>query len=758
MIEFANRENGISIKLMYRQLKPEDKEFLSELIKYTFPEYTFNKSNFSYEVWGDYNQYTIFGRLLKKFGQRKFGDNATIERVLNLNQLRHVLAKKIQDGKILVSDLEGRFDEDTDFQGSIESRLPNSSFDLYDEQKRGIAFLCGRKHALLGDETGLGKTVQLLSAAEIMIQDTGKPTLIFTLNATQQQWVREIGSVVGDTEISTDPSNPRRWTVLYYEMFSRDSEKVKTLIEALAKFGFGVAIFDEIHKLKHGGSNRSKAILKIVKDIPYRWGASATISANAPIDVKNQLAMIGHHLGRINEKKFKKDFSGYEYNPFTGKLEKSEDTDIRVKAAERLNRWLNLSGVYIRRSKSEIRDMPSISVNHSIIPITIEQKTALFNTFLEKVKEYKDQNLPISRMIAARDILSQLKVPETVRQALEIVSNNTGAASKIVIFTNFKKTGKLLSEQLNVGLKELNPNYYLLEYLGDIKKTKRNEIKDTFINDDNAKIIVMSMKMGSTGIDFPNAAQNMIVTDFDWTPESAEQSEGRIYRINTEHDVIIRYILIDYIDAEIFLEVQNKRSLAEIVQLHREIFQETNDQKELQKIVEIQDQIQDTDNRVGDIIKRKLPRSDVDIPNLLKSNINGVKIQPGIQLTLEGEWQATGSLEIKSGSIIAPSKQGKDTAIQPELLPRIPPVKSQSIKSGVTEIKEKVRSSLIVELTKLSEDLGWTSENLTQWMVVKFKQPMENLDELDLEVAVSDLAWMDYILPKDKRSLVDILN
>lgn len=751
MIEFANRENGMGVKLMYRQLNSEDKEFLSELIKYTFPEYTFNKSSFSYEVWGDYNQYTIFGRLLKKFGQRKFGDNATIERVLNLNQLRHVLAKKIQEKKILVSDLEGRFDEDTDFQESIESRLPNSSFDLYDEQKRGIAFLCGRKHALLGDETGLGKTVQLLSAAEIMMQDTGKPTLVFTLNATQQQWVREIESVVGETEISTDPSNPKRWTVLYYEMFSRDSEKVQGWVEGLVQFGFGVAIFDEIHKLKHSRSNRSRTILEVVKYIPYRWGASATISANAPIDVKNQLAIIGHHLGRINEKKFKKDFSGYEYNHYTGKLEKSEDTDIRVKAAERLNRWLNLSGVYIRRSKSDVRDMPNIAVNHSIIPITLEQKTLLFNTFLEKVKDYKDQNLPISRMIAARDILSQIKVPETVKQALEIVANNTGAASKIVIFTNFKKTGKLLSEHLNVGLKELNPDYSLLEYLGDIKKSRRDEIKNTFIADDNAKIIVMSMKMGSTGIDFPNAAQNMIINDFDWTPESAEQSEGRIYRINTSHNVNIHYILIDYIDAEIFNEVQNKRGLAKIVQLHREIFQETNDQSELQKIVEIQDQIQDTDNRIGDIIKCKLPRSEVDIPHLLKSDVSKARIESAIQLTIEEEWQATESLEVESSSIITPSKQRKDTAIQPKLSPKTPPVKSQSIKPEVTETEEKTKSSLTSELTRLSKDLGWTHDELRFWILDKFKNAMESLDTGDLEIAISDLAWMNYILPENKK-------
>ena len=61
----------------------------------------------------------------------------------------------------------------------------------------------------------------------------------------------------------------------------------------------------------------------------------------------------------------------------------------------------------------------------------------------------------------------------------------------------------------------------------------------------------MSMKMGSTGIDFPNASRNMVINDFDWTPESAEQSEGRIYRINTDHPVDISYMVSQGIDSNL---------------------------------------------------------------------------------------------------------------------------------------------------------------------------------------------------------------
>ena len=53
-----------------------------------------------------------------------------------------------------------------------------------------------------------------------------------------------------------------------------------------------------------------------------------------------------------------------------------------------------------------------------------------------------------------------------------------------------------------------------------------------------------------------NAAQNMVINDFDWTPESAEQSEGRIYRINTNHPVNIDYTIAHGIDSKLFEKVQ----------------------------------------------------------------------------------------------------------------------------------------------------------------------------------------------------------
>ena len=611
-IEFMDpskgRDDKLHIKILYTRVSPQQKEFLRELVQYTFPNYEWDRDNYSYIVRGNFKQYVSFGATLKKFGYMfEITDNYT----QNPNSLKLILQTKIKNGGVKKTKYEGEVPEG--LKEKIEEKLPESKFELYDQQKDGVTFLYGRHHAILGDETGYGKTAMLISAAELKMQDTpGAKTLVITLKSVQQQWVDEIKNVIGDkAEISTDALNPKKWTVLYYDNFS-SGKQVDNVVKSVSGTNFEIAIFDELHKLKHSTSKRSQNILVATQNVPYKWGASATISANKPMDVKNQLVMIGHPLGNIKEGKFKKDFAGMVPGGYGGSYVEGTFRD-KIKAAEKLNRWLNLSGVYVRRTKNELREMPNLDVN----AYTTDIDTSEFSKKLkEKLKGYKDPNLAISELIASREILAHLKVNSTVDKAVKIINSNKEkpennyAASKVVIFTNFVQSGEQIYNKLSAKLKEINPNFKVITYLSSTKKAEREKVKELFTNDPNAKALVMSMKMGGTGISFPNSAQNMIVNDFDWTPESSEQSEGRIYRINTTHPVKIDYTLAPGLDTEIYEAVQRKRKLAEIIQRYRKEYQDVQaDDKLLQKIIDTQVEANKIDEEIKNLIAKAASKS-----------------------------------------------------------------------------------------------------------------------------------------------------
>ena len=600
-------ENRMRVKVDYNhpQLRGNEgkKGFVRELIQYSFPEYRWDKQGFFYEVEGNYQQYASFGILLKKFGY-------------DVTQLREVLVKKMNTGGLKKDKYHGQHDTGEDYEKlekDMEEKLPENTYELYDQQKQGVAFLYGRHHAILGDETGFGKTVQLITAAALRMKTEIHPTLIISLKSTQQQWIDTIKAVCGSDEdhnISIDGAQPKKWTVLYYENFSA-GKKLPQVIEACKNARFGIAILDELHKLKHETSKRSKNIADVIESVPTVWGASATVSANKPMDVKNQLRIVKHHLGKVSDSKFKKDFAGQKPTGYNNAYEEG-DEDSTLEAAERLNRWLNLSGLYVRRSKDDLREMPAL--NRQTIKPTGINNQEFEQKFQDKVSTYKDPSLPISKMIAAREVIAQLKTGSTVNKVVKIITDNMDnetnnyAASKIVVFTNFIESANQLVSKLSAAVRAINPQFKVITYLANTKKNERSRVKANFTNDPNAKVLVMSMKMGGTGIDFPNAAQHMVINDFDWTPESAEQSEGRIYRINTNHPVNIDYTIANGIDEKLFEKVQQKRKIAAIVQKYRkEYHQKDHDPETLNKIIAAQKQLQAIDDEMSNIVANELP-------------------------------------------------------------------------------------------------------------------------------------------------------
>jgi hypothetical protein len=600
-------DDGMIIKIDYRNpmISGANKgkgDFIKETIRYTFPDYQWDKLNYRYVVNGNYNQYASFQKIMDKFNYET-------------DKLKKLIDGKVKDNKIEKQKYYGQFDGEEGYKKisqEIEEGLPESSYELYKQQKEGVAFLYGRDHAILGDATGVGKTVQLITAAALRMKTDNKPTLIITLKATQNQWVETIVSVCGKQEkeeISTDGTNPKKWTVLYYENFSA-GKALPQVVEKCKSAGFGIAILDELHKLKHNSAIRSKNVASVLETIPTVWGASATVSANKPIDVKNQLSITGHHLGNTPLGRFKQEFAGYRPTGYQGAYEEGSEEDV-LAAAENLNKWLNLSGVYVRRTKDDIRDMPDLN-REEIAPIQIDGKE-FEKEFQNKILTYKDPENPLSQLIAAREVVARQKTDETTQKVLNIVERNKNksnpAASKVVVFTNFIESAKQLVNKIGQGLKQIDPNYRVLTYLSDTKKIERNMVKKIFTDDPDAKVLVMSMKMGGTGIDFPNASQNMVINDFDWTPESAEQSEGRIYRINTNHPVNINYTIANGIDKIIYEKVQKKRKLAEIVQKYRrDYLEKDHDPETLKKLVATQKEINALDKQMDKEVASELAK------------------------------------------------------------------------------------------------------------------------------------------------------
>lgn len=225
----------------------------------------------------------------------------------------------------------------------IEDAVPDlqsSKIRLDDDQIEGVDFLTNKRSAVLGDETGLGKTYQFLVAAKFLMNKSGlNNCLIVSLSplvSEDKSGSSQIGNEIktlfpGDSISYIKASNlrsgtfqtPSTWNIINYEAFqyakqlnkSEDMQKEAVVQqakgEAKAQYAkrlstidnyfnqFEIVILDELNKVKKEGSgelndsNLAGLVERFIQNAKYKWGVTATLVSKNVKDTANQLKILG---------------------------------------------------------------------------------------------------------------------------------------------------------------------------------------------------------------------------------------------------------------------------------------------------------------------------------------------------------------------------------------------------------------------------------------------------------------------------------
>src|SRR5688500_582672 len=218
---------------------------------------------------------------------------------------------------------------------------------LFPHQVEGVAFLLGRRRAILADDMGLGKTRQSIVA--LTEAAPGGPWLVVCPASVKRNWVREILAVrPGDTVHVVGPADPpapgyTEWVVINYDLLRR----VDALLEDLPWTGM---VFDEAHYLKNHKSQRSKVSCALVASAPNAvlHALTGTPLTNRPRDLFPLLQLVGHPMGR-SFLTFAKRYCDATHNGFGWVTDGASNlVELRTQ----------LHGVMLRRTKDEVLDLP----------------------------------------------------------------------------------------------------------------------------------------------------------------------------------------------------------------------------------------------------------------------------------------------------------------------------------------------------------------------------------------------------------------
>ena len=442
---------------------------------------------------------------------------------------------------------------------------------LFPHQVEGMAFLLGRRRALLADDMGLGKTRQSILA--MVAAEAEGPYLVICPASIKRNWAREINIVLPNAEpaivgpIPLPSPDFQDWVIINYEILG------KNLNQLLALDWKGV-VFDEAHYLKNHRSQRSRNGTKLVASIennPVVHALTGTPMTSRPRDLFPLLQILDHPLGRSFLSFAKRYCEAYQ-----------GDFGLVADGASNIEELtVQLHGVMLRRTKDEVLDLPPkvrTWMDVELHPFIIQRYNQLVREFISKfdssnavarlpkspglsIEDREDFNEAIDptdlgvgmgRITQVRRAIALSKCRYTVK----FVENALEQDEKVIIFTSFLNT----MQRFRQHFKDRAVYVY-----SEVPANQRQDRVDQFQNDDDIRIFVANMHIAGVGINL-TAARQVVFNDLDWVPANHWQAEDRAYRIGQTGTVNVTYMIATgTIDVFVKTVLETKAALMESI-------------------------------------------------------------------------------------------------------------------------------------------------------------------------------------------------
>jgi len=428
----------------------------------------------------------------------------------------------------------------------------------------------------LADDMGLGKTIQTLSLLQYNLENLAPQkhrdassemtlfdeteakltSLIIVPASLIYNWENEIKRFVPGMKVFSYKGNHRKKSTSQFHHFDIILSSYHTIrqdIDLISPFRFHYIILDESQVIKNPASMLYRTVTRLNSD--YKLVLTGTPVENSITDLWTQLNFVNPGLlGDLSF--FRKEFA----KP----IEKMGDDETEVKLKKIIQPFI------LRRTKKMVtKDLPPVTEQTVFCDMTEEQfklydeeKSSVRNSILNSIASDGPKNSTIVvlqglmrlRQISNHPVLANDEYTagsgkfETVLQDIESVISE---GHKILVFSSFVK-------HLNLYAEELKKNRIKYSILTGAT-TDREKVVNSFQDDPENKIFLISLKAGGVGLNL-TAADYVFILDPWWNPASEMQALNRAHRIGQKKSVFVyRYITSDSIEEKI-VRLQEKKS------------------------------------------------------------------------------------------------------------------------------------------------------------------------------------------------------
>jgi len=468
-----------------------------------------------------------------------------------------------KDAKRDMSDLQTRF---ANFSGIYPVEVPSElKTNLRDYQKNGLNWLNFLDDfnfgGCLADDMGLGKTIQIIAFILMQRGKTKRNTnLLIVPTSVIFNWSAEVEKFAPSLKLLTF-YGPNRKRDLHdfdeYEIILTSYGTLVSDINTLKKYSFNYVFLDESQNIKNPGSQRYKAATQLQSR--NRIAITGTPIENNTFDLYGQLSFACP--GLLGNKQYFKDI-------YSTPIDKFKVTRRANELREKIKPFI------LRRTKEQVAaELPEKTETVVYCEMNEEQRkvyAAYEKEFREFVSALDEQELPKSsvHILKGLTMLRQIcNSPELLKgnrlkgdssckidEMLEQIASKA-PRHKILVFSQFVGMLDLIKRELN----KRNLKY---AYLTGQTRNRKAEV-DSFENDPEIRVFLISLKAGGTGLNLTDADYVYLVDPW-WNPAVENQAIDRCHRIGQKNNIVaVRLICKNTIEEKIMNLQATKKGLAD---------------------------------------------------------------------------------------------------------------------------------------------------------------------------------------------------
>lgn len=402
--------------------------------------------------------------------------------------------------------------------------------ELWPFQKASIEYALRRKHTLVGDQPGLGKTpIAVAFSNEI----GAKRVLVVCPASIRLQWVAKIRAwttmqwpyhihIILNSRHGVHPH--AQWTVVSYELARTDA-----ITRALATGSYDLLVLDEAHYLKTHDARRTRAVFgggleEVAEPLALRsehvLALTGTPLPNRPREAYTLArGLCFDAIDWMSEDRFR-----FRFNPAI----RGETPEGKIYVDERTGRHAELqnrlrANFMVRHLKREV--MPQLKLpRYEIIRLeeTAPVKSALqAESLLGIDPEQFDENIDLfgGNIAEVRHQMGIALAPQVIDYVDMLID---GGEEKLVVFAWHV-------EVLNMFEKAWERHGVLRWYAGKMKRNEETKLR--YMRDRRFKIAIGNLLTLGTGVDgLQEVCTHALIAEADWVPGNNIQAFDRLDR------------------------------------------------------------------------------------------------------------------------------------------------------------------------------------------------------------------------------------